>query len=248
MTGLRIVAIWLAIFCGCVSTATAACRDLQHLDASYTVCDFDPARADIRLYNQDLSGKPYGSFAALTTALWQQHRFIDFAMNGGMYQDDLSPVGLFVEEGIERRTISTAAGWGNFHLLPNGVFYIVDGKTGVMATDAYLKAGIKPRFATQSGPMLVIDGQIHPKFLADSDSFKLRNGVGVDRDGRVYFVLSNAPVRFYDFATLFRDRLDCPNALFLDGSISSAQIPERGRIDSWFPLGPIIAVVDSLPF
>jgi uncharacterized protein YigE (DUF2233 family) len=248
MPKLRIFAILVAMLCGSVSTAAAACRDLMHLNASYTVCDFDPARADIRVYNQDLAGKAYGSFAALTTALWRQHRFVDFAMNGGMYQDDLSPVGLFVEEGIERRPISTAAGWGNFRLLPNGVFFIAAGKAGVMATGTYLKTGIKPRFATQSGPMLVIDGKIHPKFLPDSDSFKLRNGVGVDRHGRVYFVLSNAPVRFHDFATLFRDPLGCPNALFLDGSISSAHIPERGRMDSWFPLGPIIAVVDSVPF
>lgn len=248
LRSVKILVILLTVLCGGASVASAACRGLTHLDASYTVCDFDPAHADIRVYNQDLTGKAYGSFAALTTALWQQHRFVEFAMNGGMYQDDLSPVGLFVEQGIERRPISTAGGWGNFHLLPNGVFFIGDGKAGVLATGAYLKSGIKPRFATQSGPMLVIDGQIHPKFLPDSDSFKLRNGVGVDRQGKVYFVLSNGPVRFHDFATLYRDRLNCPNALFLDGSISSAQIPERGRLDSWFPLGPIIAVVDSVPF
>lgn len=248
MPQLRILVIVFAMVCCAASTASAACRDLVHLQAFYTVCDFDPARADIRVYNQNPAGQAYGSFAALTTALWQQHRFVDFAMNGGMYRDDLSPVGLFIEDGIERRPISTAAGWGNFHLLPNGVFLMAGGKAAVMETGAYVKAGIQPRYATQSGPMLVIDGQIHPKFLADSDSFKLRNGVGVDSRGQVFFVLSNGPVRFHDFATLFRDQLHCPNALFLDGSISSAQIPERRRIDSWFPLGPIIAVVDSVPF
>jgi len=113
--------------------------------------------------------------------------------------------------------------------------------------EAYRDAGIKPRFATQSGPMLVIDGALHPRFLPDSDSLKTRNGVGVTKSGEVVFVVSKRPVRFHDFATLFLDGLDCPNALFLDGTISSLYAPEINRQDRLFPLGPIIAVVARSP-
>lgn len=168
-------------------------------------------------------------------------------MNGGMYHRDLSAVGLYIENGNETTSISTSGGWGNFHMQPNGVFFIEKGGAGVLETSAYLNANKKPDLATQSGPMLVIDGKLHPRFLADSDSFKRRNGVGVSPDGVVHFAISENPVRFYDFATLFRDALHSPNALYLDGTISSADIPAMGRRDDLFPMGPIIAVVDRVP-
>ncbi|MEY9163203.1 uncharacterized protein YigE (DUF2233 family) [Sinorhizobium fredii] len=207
--------------------ATAACRTVS----------------DIRLYNKDQAGAPFRSFKALSLEMRQRGEYIVFAMNGGMYHEDLSPVGLHVEEGVEQAQLNTNPGWGNFHLLPNGVFYVDDGKAGVMAAEAYRDAGIKARFATQSGPMLVIDGALHPRFLPDSDSLKTRNGVGVTKSGEVVFAVSKRPVRFHDFATLFRDPLGCPNALFLDGTISSLYAPEINRHDRLFPLGPIIAVV-----
>lgn len=224
----------------------SSCRDLTFQGDSYIVCRFDPATSTIRIYDRDPSGSPYAGFAALSRQLWKERHFALFASNGGMYRDDLSPLGLFVEYGIERRPISTRAGWGNFHLLPNGVFFVKGDRAGVLDTDAYLKSRIEPDFATQSGPMLVIDGKLHPKFLADSDSLKRRNGVGVDGTGQVYFAISQGVVRFYDFAALFRDALSCPNALFLDGTISSVHIPERGRSDRLFDMGPIIAVLGTV--
>jgi uncharacterized protein YigE (DUF2233 family) len=242
----------LAIFMLLHSTGLAladgeACRTIRHMDADYTVCTYDPAKTDIRIFNADESGEPYGSFAALGKALWRDREIMRFAVNGGMYHYDMSPVGLFIEKGVERSALSTRGGWGNFHLLPNGVFYVGDGKAGVMETQVYAASGLKPDYATQSGPMLVIDGKLHPRFLADSDSFKVRNGVGVDSKGRVVFATSENPVRFYDFGLLYRDVLDCDNALFLDGTISSQFIPEMKRQDTLFPLGTIIAVVGSLP-
>lgn len=242
----------LAIFMVLSSTGLAladgeACRTTRHMGADYTVCTYDPAKADIRIFNTDDSGEPYGSFATLGKALWRDREIMRFAVNGGMYHYDMSPVGLFIEKGAKRSALSTRGGWGNFHLLPNGVFYVGDGKAGVMETQAYAASGLKPDYATQSGPMLVIDGKLHPRFLADSDSFKVRNGVGVDREGRVVFATSENPVRFYDFGLLYSDVLDCDNALFLDGTISSQFIPEMKRQDTLFPLGTIIAVVGSMP-
>lgn len=91
--------------------------------------------------------------------------------------------------------------------------------------------------------MLVIDGDIHPRFLPESDSLKRRNGVGVTEDGDVIFVLADSPVRFYDFATYFRDELKTPNALYLDGTISRLYAPELERNDPGVAMGPIVGVV-----
>ncbi|MFS8045782.1 phosphodiester glycosidase family protein [Rhizobium sp. BR 314] len=244
---IRLMMILAVLVCAGVAAAGEPCRKVQHLGEGYTVCIFDPAVDDIQLFQNDRSGRPYGSFRALENDLRQDRIYVRFAMNGGMYLDDQSPVGLFIENGRELKAINTNKGWGNFHLLPNGIFYLLPGRAGIMESKAFAASGIKPFYATQSGPMLVIGGQLHPSFLADSTSLKTRNGVGVAKDGKVVFAISDGPVRFHDLATLFRDDLGCANALFLDGSISSLDIPEWQRRDGLFPLGPIIAVTEMLP-
>jgi uncharacterized protein YigE (DUF2233 family) len=227
--------------------ADPACADIQDPAGLYTVCRFDPDKVGIRLHLADPKGQIYGAFDPLRRQLWAERRVLLFAMNAGMYHDDRSPVGLFVEYGHVLKPAVTGGGWGNFHLLPNGVFLMKDGRAEVMETLAFRKRGSTPDFATQSGPMLVIAGKLHPRFLADSDSLKIRNGVGVDDAGRVFMVISKVPVRFYDFATLFRDRLGCRNALYLDGSISSAFIADQNRNDRVFPMGPIVSVSMPIP-
>lgn len=113
-----------------------------------------------------------------------------------------------------------------------------------METGRYLKVHPKPDFATQSGPMLVVDGKIHPKISTDGPSQKIRNGVGVRDDGRTaVFVISERPVTFGAFARLFKDDLGCRNALFLDGSVSSLYAPNLNRSDLSRPLGPMVGAV-----
>ena len=73
---------------------------------------------------------------------------------------------------------------------------------------------------------------------------RLRNGVGVNKSGEAIFVISESGVTLHEFATLFRDRLDCPNALYFDGSVSSLHAPELKRSDSFRLLGPIVGVVE----
>jgi uncharacterized protein YigE (DUF2233 family) len=228
-------------------TAEPTCADIQDQTGLYTACSFDPKQVDIRLHLADPDGRIYGAFDPLRRQLWAERRVLLFAMNAGMYHDDRSPVGLFVDYGHVVKPAITGGGWGNFHLLPNGVFLMKDGRAEVVETLAYQTRGVTPDFATQSGPMLVIDGKLHPRFLPDSDSLKIRNGVGVDGEGRVHMVISKVPVRFYDFATLFRDRLGCRNALYLDGSISSAFIADQNRDDRLFPMGPILSVSMPIP-
>lgn len=244
----RIAAFFTLFLLLMPAARAASCHAYEEAGARYTICRVNPATERLRIYHAGADGRPYGSFAALQKALWPARERLIMAVNGGMYHPDFAPVGLFIEEGIEKTSVSTRAGFGNFHLLPNGIFEI-DGKGGAEAieTQAYLARSLKPRFATQSGPMLVIDGKLHPAFLPDSDSFKIRNGVGRGADGILYFVQSETRVRFHDFARLFRDRLGTPNALYLDGTISSLYAPSIGRRDAIFPLGPIIAVTAPMP-
>jgi prepilin-type processing-associated H-X9-DG protein len=210
--------------------------------AQYTVCTFDVRRDDIHLYWSDADDKPYSSFAALAAAVNARGRTLRFAMNAGMFGADFAPVGLYVEDGKQLRRADTRPGPTNFHLLPNGVFWVGDGVAGVEETSHFLADAPAAKFATQSGPMLVIDGHIHPKILPTGASEKVRNGVCV-RDGvTALFVISDAPVTFHAFARLFRDGLGCANALFLDGSVSSLYAPELGRDDELTPLGPMIGV------
>ena len=223
--------------------AVAACEVMNFEGDSYTTCRFNLPAEPLALYNLDADGQPYGSFSALTKALAAEGKALAFAMNAGMFGEDLKPIGLYVENGKQSHKINRRSGSGNFHLKPNGVFYVAGGEAGVLETEAYAKKGMKPDFATQSGPMLVINGRIHPKFTETGPSKKRRNGVCAPVKGEVVFAISNGFVNFHSFARLFRDGLNCQNALFLDGSVSSLHAPELGRSDGFFDLGPMVAVV-----
>ncbi|PCD76344.1 phosphodiester glycosidase family protein [Pseudothioclava arenosa] len=218
-----------------------ACRDLSFEETSFTVCEA-ALGDDIRLWLRDNAGALIGTPERLAQALAPDEQLV-FAMNAGMYSPDRSPVGLYIEDYQEKRVIVTSAGPGNFGMLPNGLFCL--GETlAIYESRAFAKAPVRCRYATQSGPMLVIDGALHPKFIDGSDSLNIRNGVGVSADGqRAVFAISNEPVSFHQFARLFRDALGLPNALYLDGSISRLIAPELGRADIGLPMGPIIGVV-----
>lgn len=225
------------------STAIAGpCADLTQDGKNYTVCKFDPRKDDIRTFWQGDDGAPLASFGALAASLKRDEKLV-FAMNGGMYDKDDAPVGLYIERGNELKHANIRSGAGNFHLKPNGVFYVGGGRAGVMETTRFLKERPQADYATQSGPLLVFGGRFHPRIHAEGVSEKTRNGVGVDRDGLAVFAISNEPVTFFAFASFFRDRLQCDNALFLDGSVSALYAPELNRDDFTLPLGPMIGVV-----
>lgn len=222
--------------------AAGPCSPLQFSGSGFVVCVFDPARDDLRLFWRGADLKPYGDFTAVAEALKARGRELVFAMNGGMYEKDLSPVGLYVEDGKRLQRADTREGDSNFHLKPNGVFWIGDKIAGVLETSRYLANPPPARFATQSGPMLVIDGRIHPRILPTGVSEKIRDGVCVRDGSNVIFAISEREVTFHAFALLFKDGLSCANALFLDGSVSSLYAPEVKRDDELVPLGPLVAV------
>ena len=236
---------WLAgLFLLATPAAAVTCEDIDHLGASYTVCEV-LASDDLQLFLRDDDGDVLGSFSAVEA---NEGRDLLFAMNAGMYHDDRDPVGHYVEDGREEMRVVTSAGPGNFGMLPNGVFCIRDQSLRVFTTPTYVDEAPDCTFATQSGPMLVIDGDLHPRFINGSDSRFIRNGVGTDWDGtRAVFAISNEAVNFHDFATLFRDRLNLPNALYFDGKVSRLYAPSINRSDFGWQLGPIVGVLDPRP-
>jgi uncharacterized protein YigE (DUF2233 family) len=240
-----------AILAGLVSSfgamalpAMAGCTELDSGGNSYSVCRFDPATTQLELFNLNDEGLPFATFSTLAADLAQRGRRLTFAMNAGMYDEALRPIGLYIEDGQQKKRLNRRGGYGNFHLKPNGVFYIKGKVAGVLDTDAYARSGVKPEHATQSGPMLVVNGEIHPKFSANGTSRKVRNGVGVTDEGEVVFVLSENAVTFHAFASLFKDELKTPNALFLDGSVSSLFAVDLNRNDGFIPLGPMVGAVE----
>lgn len=220
--------------------------ELTEDGASYTVCDFDARRAHLRLFLEDSKGEGYGAFSRLADDLSRKGQTLLFAMNAGMYGEDRAPIGLYVENGRTLTNANTRGGAGNFHLKPNGVFWIDGARAGVSETARFLQSRAHPAFATQSGPMLVIGGRIHPRIHEDGQSAKYRDGVGVAQGHTVRFAISNQPVTFHQFAKLFRDRLRTPDALFLDGGAASAlYAPSLSRHDRFAPaMGPIVGVVE----
>jgi uncharacterized protein YigE (DUF2233 family) len=226
--------------------ATQPCRSMDFERSAYTVCEVDLGKHSVRLYWRRPDGAPYAYLSALPRTLDGPGGKLLFATNAGMFDPAFQPVGLYVERGRELVHANTKSGFGNFHLKPNGVFYLSGDKAAVLETREFLKQRPRADLATQSGPMLVINGRLHPRFDRRSSSLKARNGVGVRLDNKIVFVISDGEVSFDAFARLFRDGLGCPNPLFLDGgSASSLYVPTLNRRGNTLSsLGAMLAIFE----
>lgn len=208
---------------------------------AYTV---DTKTQDLRLYWKDDSGQIFGSIKNLRKYIESSDQTLKFAMNGGMFMEDLRPLGLFIQDGKIQKTINNGSGSSNFYLKPNGVFYITTDNIPFICNTSDFKDNGKIKYATQSGPLLVIDGQIHPAFKEGSKNQKIRNGVGILPDNKVVFAMSKNKINFYDFAKYFQS-LGCKNALYLDGFVSRTYLPEKSLTQTGGNFGVIIGVTNN---
>ncbi len=204
----------------------------------------DPKSQDIAFYWKNDSNKIIGSFQNLKTYLEHNNKELIFAANGGMFDTSFSPQGLFIQDSKLIVPLDTVSGKGNFYLKPNGVFYLTRDNIPFVCKTEDFKQSDKIRYATQSGPMLLIDGEIHSAFKQGSSNLHIRNGVGVLPDGKVVFVMSKVKVNFYDLASYFRS-LGCRDALYLDGYVSRAYLPKQDWLQTDGNFGVIIGVTSK---
>ncbi|MFT3701363.1 MAG: phosphodiester glycosidase family protein [Agriterribacter sp.] len=201
----------------------------------------DPQKQELKLYWKDDKGENFKSILNLKEWLDRQNKHLIFAMNAGMYKKDNSPQGLFIENAKTITPLDTAGGNGNFYLKPNGVFYItIDGLPVICNATHFIDNG-KIMYATQSGPMLIMHGQIHSAFKKGSANVNIRNGVGILPGNKVLFAMSKTEINFYDFAMYFKN-MGCENALYLDGFVSRTYLPQQNWIQTDGNFGVMIGI------
>ena len=221
-------------------------RTVEIAGKRITVCRVDVKKERLQLFHRDENGQPFKRFDPLVKWLGERGQTLTFAMNAGMYHRDYTAVGVSVADGKELTPLNSAAGVGNFFLKPNGVFLVSERGARVVETSEYPRLKERVLLATQSGPLLLHGGKMHPAFKEGSENRLFRNGVGVPSPDVALFAISEAPVNFHEFATMFRDVLHCPDTLFFDGTVSSLHAPKLKRSDFRIDLGPFIGVTDPV--
>jgi uncharacterized protein YigE (DUF2233 family) len=228
------------------SLFAAECAPFRFQSLAATVCHIDLRHDKLRLFHVDEQGRPLKYFSGVNRLLQASGEKLVFAMNAGMYHADFGAVGLLVVDGVEVQPLNLQSATGNFFLKPNGVFLVSERGAQVVESSRYPTFSERVELATQSGPLLVLDGAIHPAFRKESTSRLVRNGVGVLSSQEIVFAISEDPVTFYEFAELFRNGIGCKDALFLDGTVSSLYSENLGRADVRASLGPIIGVTRAV--
>lgn len=211
---------------------------------------FDIAQVDsdkinlIKTYYKDKNENSFKKIRDLKNYLKNEYgQNLIFATNGGIFSKDYTPLGLYIENGKKFFKINKFNGKGNFYLKPNGIFLIQKGKAKIIETEKFEESP-EILFALQSGPILVANNKINALFDPNSKNEYIRSGVGITLTGTVFFVISNEPVTFYKFALLFKEKLNCCNALYLDGAISEMYIPNfRENLNQNFSV--IIGIIEK---
>lgn len=219
---------------------------IRHADQTFDTYTVDYPKEKIQLYWKDERGNKLKSIDSLKACVGRKGQRLVFATNAGMYMEDYSPLGLYIERGKMLRRLNTVKkASGNFYLRPNGIFLLTKDRAMVIPTSQYQSIKERVVFATQSGPMLVIDGRLHPAFTKGSKNLNIRSGVGIDTAGRVVLAISNSLTSYYDFATLFQEVFHCKQALFLDGAICRMYLPAIERYEQGGAFGAMIATTTA---
>jgi uncharacterized protein YigE (DUF2233 family) len=241
--------LFIFIFTSCsAQTASQKVTEIDAQEVTYRNQNFDVVKIDVRktpvhFFWKNKNGQLIRSLENLKKEMESDHQELLFAMNAGMYQRDRNPQGLYIENGKTIKSLDTLQdGYGNFYLQPNGIFFIKNDSAGVLPSTLFSQKNIKPTWATQSGPMLLINEKVHPIFKEGSTNLNIRNGVGVISPHEIVFVISQKEVNLFDFAMLFKEKLNCKNALYLDGFVSRAYIPTLDRKDLDGDFGVMIGI------
>jgi uncharacterized protein YigE (DUF2233 family) len=228
-----------------IVTLFAFSEKKQNDDSHFVTYKVNTKKQNVEFFWKNDKNEKFKSIQNLKSWLYNNKRKLVFAMNAGMYRTDNSPLGLFIEKKKTMSPLNTSNGNGNFYLKPNGVFYITTDNSPFISITSEFKNNGQIKYATQSGPMLVINGQIHHAFKEGSANLNIRNGVGILPDNTVIFAMSKSEINFYDFAKYFKS-LGCKNALYLDGFVSRTYLPEKNWIQTDGNFGVIIGVTTNI--
>lgn len=229
--------VTFSYICGCVLASSASAANIHDFL-------FDPARHRAALYLRDSHGKILGDFDALNRYLTTRGERLVFAMNGGIFMEDQRPLGLYVEDGKRQRPLIVAkSGYGNFYMQPNGVFAITKEGPVIIPTDGWWETTRKQSvlFATQSGPLLLIDGKINPLFSRRSNARLIRNAVCTTPSNQLWLSIARTPVTMWELAEHQKNQ-GCVQGLNMDGGISGAFSTEMSLERGIPPFGPLIGI------
>lgn len=221
-----------------------SCDDKIKEDKNYVIFEANPKKENIQFYWKNKNGETLKNIGNLKNYIQSNNQVLKFAMNGEMFEINNIPKGLYIHDSEMLNKINTSTENGNFYLQPNGIFYIAKNKIPQISETKKFKYNKDVEFATQSGPMLLINGNINPIFQEQSKNLNIRNGVGVLENGNAVFVMSKKDVSFYNFALLFK-KLGCKKALYLDGFVSRSYYPEKNWIQEDGDFGVMIGVTES---
>ena len=192
-------------------------------DRHFRVWAVDPTSVAIQQYRKDAQAQALWSLQSLHNFVQSRSEKLLFAMNAGIFDTNMSPVWLFVANGRVEQPLNLTEGTWNFYLQPNGVFFVQkDKKASIMdSTNFSFFVDMKDvLLATQSWPLLLSHGTIHPSLNPSSSNTNIRNAVWITPQWTVFFVYSDKEINMYALALYMRDVLGCEHALYLDWSIS----------------------------
>ena len=221
------------------------CQQITYRNQNFDIVKVDLRKTDVQFFWKNEKEQLIRSLGNLKKQTNADGKELLFAMNAGMYQRDRNPQGLYIENGKIIKPLDTLQnGYGNFYLQPNGIFFMHEKKAGILPSTIFQNKKETVTWATQSGPMLLINSKVHPAFKEGSTNLNIRNGVGMISEHEILFVISQKEVNLFDFAMLFKEELNCKNALYLDGFVSRAYIPQLNRNDIDGDFGVMIGVLN----
>ena len=231
----------LIILCFCF---IFSCNDKLKNEDDFVIFKVNPKVENISFYWKDNDGQILKSIENLKKKVEREDKDLTFAMNGGMFEKNNFPKGLYIEDFKILNKIDTLSGEGNFYLDTNGIFYLTKNNDAELIETKNFKYNSNIKYATQSGPMLLMNQKINPIFKKNSENLNIRNGVGILEDGNVVFIMSKKEINFYNFATIFKE-LGCRKALYLDGFVSRTYYPEGNWIQNDGDFGVMIGITES---
>ena len=185
----------------------------------------------IKIVWKDSNDIPYMLFKNVQKAYPQAV----FMTPGSRSSNAHHPKGLYIEKGQKLANIHTIANpKTNLELTPFGVFVINKGNAFI-STSLNQSDYKEVDYALQSNPILVWQGKLNKQL--PKGRVTMRNGVGIKRDGSVYFACLKLGYR--EFAQHFIEQ-DCISALLL--SDQKAETWQRESKPSYGRYATIIVV------